>query len=120
MEQIVTRVSRLQVEKLMENGVQMPPFANYHFSNKYHIQVYRETTGNYSWGEKNDGNIQVGTGRGDKERFTVKAIVTKSGRKVRPVIIYKGPPLVNNSRINKIAVEIRDCKTDIHGNIYPS
>ena len=62
-EQIVTRVVSLQVEKLMENVVLIPPVDDYHFANTDHVPFYREITGNCSWGEKNAGyrNIQVGT-----------------------------------------------------------
>ena len=49
--------------------------------------------GNYSWEDQNSGNIQVGTGGGEMERFSVQFKVMKSGRKVIPVIIYKGAPL---------------------------
>ena len=103
----------------MENGVLIPPVDDDHFSNTYHVPVYRDMIGNYSWGEKNYLNVQVGTGGGDTERFTLKFTVMKSGRKVRPIIIYKGAPLVHNSRSNTIAVELRDRKLDIHGNRYP-
>ena len=75
--------------------------------------------GNYSWEDQNSGNIQVGTGGGEMERFSVQFKVMKSGRKVIPVIIYKGAPLVHNSRRNTIAVELQYCKHNIHGNRYP-
>ena len=96
MEHILTRVSSLQVEKLMENVALIPPVDDDQFSNTYHVPIYRDMPGNYSWGEKNAGNIQVGTGGGEKDILTVQFTVMKSGRKVRPVIIYKGAPLVNN------------------------
>ena len=75
--------------------------------------------GNYSSGENNSGNIQVGTVGGENERLSVQFKVINSGRKFIPLIIYKGAPLVHNSRRNTIAVELQDCKQDIHGNCYP-
>ena len=43
----------------------------------------------------------------------------KSGRKLRPIIIFKGTPAQERSSRRSIAVEIRDRLPDNAGNMYP-
>ena len=52
----MSRVGNLQVPKL-ENVVSIPAVGDDAFVNTDHVPVYRDLTGNYSWGKKNDGIV---------------------------------------------------------------
>ena len=81
--------------------------------------MYCDLPGNYSWGAKNDGNVQVTTGGAEKEIFNVQFSCLKSGRKLIPIIILKCAPLTEISRRNSVAVELMDWFPENSGNNHP-
>ena len=86
--QIVTRVANYQVPAV-KDGVLIPAIEDDQLINTYHEPMYRDLPGNYSWGPINDGNTQIATSGAEKEHFTVQLLCLKSGRKLRPIIIFK-------------------------------
>ena len=74
----------------VKDGVLIPVIGDDQIVNTDHVPVYHDLPENYSWGPINDGNTQIETGGTEKERFTVKLLCLKSGRKLRPIIIFKG------------------------------
>ena len=101
-------------------GLLIPSIGDDQLVNRYHVPVYRDLPGNYSWGPINYGNTQIATGGAEKECFTVQLSCLKSGRKLRPIIIFKGAPAHAFSSTRSIVVEIRDMLPDNAGNMYPS
>ena len=104
----------------VKDGVLIPAIGYDQLVNIYHVPVYRDLSGNYSWGPINDGNTQISTGGTDKERFAVQLSCLKSERKIRPIIIFKGALSHARSSTRYIAVEIRDRLPDNAGNMYPA
>ena len=102
-QQIVMCVANLQVPAV-KDGVLIPDIGDDQLVNTDHVPVYRDLPGNYSWGTINDGNIQIATGGAEKQRFTVQLSCLKSGRKVRPIIIFKVAPAYARSSTISIAV----------------
>ena len=58
---------------------------------------------------------------GDKDRFTVQLSVTKSGKKLKLYIIFKGAAFngVREYRQNMVAYELLNRLEDNYGNSYP-
>ena len=117
--QIVACVANCQVPSV-KDGVLIPDIGDDQLVNTDHVPVYRDLPGNYSWGHINDGNTQITTGGAEKERFTVQLSCLKSGRKLCPIIIFKGAPAHACSSTRSIVVEIRDRLPDNAGNMYPA
>ena len=67
------------------------------FANTNHVPVYRDLTGNYSWTELGSSNKQLATGDGKKEKFAAQLTYLKSGRKLRPLVIFKCAYLPTNN-----------------------
>ena len=104
----------------VKDGVLIPTIGDGQIFNIDHVLVYRDLPENYSWGTISYGNTQIVTGGAEKERFTVQFSCLKSGRKLRPIIIFKGAPVHACSSTRYIAVEIRDRLPDNAGNMYPA
>ena len=104
------------------DGILVPAVPDDRLCNTDHIPMYKEDVGKYSWSEKNSGGSQIRTGGAEKERFTVQPTITKSGKKLKLFIIFKGaPPPVDGSapRHGTVAEELYLQKADKHGNAYP-
>ena len=124
---IIERVARSQQCKRVGNNA-VPPTLDHYFVNTDHIPFYRDMVGMYSWtkqgaGGKNKREFrgQVGTGGGDKDRFTVQLSVTKSGKKLKPYLIFKGAAFngAREYRRNTVAYELLNRLDDKYGNSYP-
>ena len=81
--------------------------------------MYCDLPGNYFWGTKFDGNVQIATGGAEKNRFIFHLSCFNSGKKFIPIIIFKGAPLTEQSRRNSIAVEHREQLPDNSGDQQP-
>ena len=109
---IIQRVAASQQHQRIGNNA-VPPVLDNHFINTCHIPFYRDMVGMYSWtkqgaGGKNkrDFRGQVGTGGGDKDRFTVQLSVTKSGTKLKPHLILKARRLMVQENIAAILLRM--------------
>ena len=81
--------------------------------------------GMHSWSKtgaggkhKEEHRAQVGTGGGDKDRFTVQLSIAKDGTKLPPCLISKGAAF-NRTREhhrNTVACELTNRTCDAHGN----
>ena len=119
-QQIITRVARHQVESRSGTTL-IPAICDERMVNTDHVPVYRDMPGNYTWGERGSGGRQISTGGAEKERFTVQLSCTKSGKKLKPFIIFKGAslPKEGNPRRGTVAYELRYLLEDNAGNEYP-
>ena len=119
--QIIERVARVQSEQHQENII-IPRVKDDNMCNTNHVPVYINMSVEYSWGERNTGGRQVATGGKEKSRITVQLSICKSGRKLRPTIIYKGaipPPEGERLKKKSIAYELFHRNPDKAGNLYP-
>lgn len=92
--------------------------------NTDHLPVYREPVDDYTWGIRNSGRRQIGTGGKEKERFTVQLSIRfkRTNNKLKPFIIFKGKPNANPNRKNTLLYEFNNHNEvcDQNGYYHPS
>ena len=125
-QRINNTVEETQLDKWVD-GIKIPGIVDQRWVNSDHVPFTIECVGDFSWGERNTGGAQVGTGGYEKQRFTVQLSITKDGRKLPVFFIFKGaapqkgkdgqppPPL----RANSVSRELAHCLPDKFGNHYP-
>ena len=60
------------------------------YVNTDQVPVWIESVGNYTWVKACTGRRFVRTAGKEKDRFNVQLCIAKSGRKLKPYIIFKG------------------------------
>ena len=99
-------MSRRHVPKFV-NSITITAIGDNSFANSDNIPVYRDFPGNYSWIKSCAGKNQVVTRGSEKERYTVHFTCLKSGRKLPPLIIFKGESTPQNKNPGKIQWPMR-------------
>ena len=117
---IIARVANVQIAQQKHNII-VAPVKDDNMCNTDHVPLYIDMYGNYSWGENISGGRHIATGGKEKEHITVQLENCKSGRKLKPVIIFRGAPPPKNGRLRKntIAYEIKRRLPDKKDNAYP-
>ena len=118
---ITNSISQIQQCHRNENGTLVPEVTDDNLCYSDHIPMYIDMPGNYSWGEMGSSGAQIATSGKEKSRFTLQMQFCKSGRQIRPVLIFKGAaPRTDGRRqgINTIAFENEHRLPDIEGNPY--
>jgi len=89
------------------------------FLNTDHVPTWMEPVGDYSWGVRNSGRRTISTGGKEKNRFTTQLTISKSGKKLKPYIIFKAKPakICRSGDYGKKTVdyEIKHRKPDANG-----
>lgn len=126
-QRIIRSVAKSQTPR-KEGHTVIPAVTDSRMANTDHVPMYRDMVGAYSWTKKGAGGRgkrslrgQIGTGGGEKDRFTVQLTCLKDGGKVKPFIIFKAAPAngVREFKTNTVAYELKNRLPDNAGNTYP-
>lgn len=94
LENLQKRIAAAQLPQTIElksgECANVPGIDDEDFYNFDHVPVWQEPVASTSWGEKDSGRRNVKTAGKEKNRYTVVLTISKSGKKLPPLIIFKG------------------------------